>query len=268
VNGKNISDRWVYAALAIVAISWALLAVFFGATDLEISRSIADTDSALGIFGRDYGQIPGVAVFASALVMLAGSRIADAGRQRITAYAGIIIGAALIAFPASYYEWNSPTIGAGFLLGIPLMLLFTRGMDWKACRNISRAILILGLVNPLLFVMLFKYLWGRVRFYQLSEDYSDYTPWYVPNGPSEGDYSFPSGHTAAAWMLLPLLIFVKDRRWNDPVRIATTLGVVSWGLLIPYTRVLVGDHYASDVLFPTGVAFVVTLLLYKKVYLQ
>jgi membrane-associated phospholipid phosphatase len=268
VNGKNISDRWVYATLALVLISWALLAVFFGATDLEISRSIADTDSALGILGRDYGQIPGMAVFAAALSILTGSMIADIGKQRIPAYAGLLIGIALIAFPATYYEWNSPSIGASLLLAIPLILLLTHGKDLKIYKKFSMMILILGLVNPILFVMLFKYLWGRVRFYQLSDDYSDYTPWYVPNGPSEGDYSFPSGHTAAAWMLLPLLIWVKDRRWNDRVRIATTLGVFSWGLLIPYTRVLVGDHYASDVLFPTGVAFVVILLLYKRLYLQ
>jgi membrane-associated phospholipid phosphatase len=60
----------------------------------------------------------------------------------------------------------------------------------------------------------------------------------------------------------------KDRKWNDPVRIITTIGVISWGLIVAYSRILTGDHYASDVLFPTGVAFVVTLLLYKRFYLS
>jgi hypothetical protein len=52
VNGKKLSNRWVYAALAITLISWALLAAFFGATDLQISRTIVNKNSAMEIFGR------------------------------------------------------------------------------------------------------------------------------------------------------------------------------------------------------------------------
>jgi GH15 family glucan-1,4-alpha-glucosidase len=39
-----------------------------------------------------------------------------------------------------------------------LTLFFTRGKDWKPYKKISLIIVILGVINPLIFVMLFKYL--------------------------------------------------------------------------------------------------------------
>ena len=109
---------------------------------------------------------------------------------------------------------------------------------------------------------------GRVRFRDLTPpDYLEYTPWFICNGIT-GNRSFPSGHTASGWMLLPLLILVKDREWKDPIKLATWIGVIGWGILVGLSRIFIGAHYASDVLFSTGVAFTTTILLYWFVYLR
>lgn len=67
-------------------------------------------------------------------------------------------------------------------------------------------------------------------------------------------------------MFLPLLIVVKDRKVSDPIRIIITILIISWGLFIGIFRIVVGEHFASDVLFSTGVAFVAIILLYNKFY--
>ena len=107
---------------------------------------------------------------------------------------------------------------------------------------------------------LLKTLWGRVRFYDLDALYSQYTPWYVPQGLT-GNESFPSGHTTLGWWCLPLVILVlTSHRGLQILMLALTL---SWGTLVAISRVRVGAHYASDVLFSSGLVIVTVLLLYQ-----
>jgi membrane-associated phospholipid phosphatase len=70
------------------------------------------------------------------------------------------------------------------------------------------------------------------------------------------------------WIFLPLLIAVKDRKSTDPLRLLTIILVVGWGLFVGLSRIAVGAHYASDVLFSTGAATIVTIFLYTKLYKQ
>ncbi len=70
------------------------------------------------------------------------------------------------------------------------------------------------------------------------------------------------------WMFLPLLICVKDREIKDPYRIVVTVLVIGWGLFVGLSRIVVGAHYASDVLFSTGMAAITILLLFKNSYLK
>ena len=73
-------------------------------------------------------------------------------------------------------------------------------------------------------------------------------------------------------MFLPLLIIFRDKKWNDSykiiLKILTIFLVLGWGTFVMASRVAVGAHYASDVLFSTGIAAITTLLLYRKYYLN
>jgi membrane-associated phospholipid phosphatase len=116
-------------------------------------------------------------------------------------------------------------------------------------------------LNDLLFVQITKTLWGRVRFRDLDALQANFTPWYLPQGIT-GHRSFPSGHAAMGWMLLPLLLLALDR--GRGVQVATGVLVVTWGVLVAVSRVVVGAHYASDVLFSSAVGVLCFLLLYQS----
>jgi membrane-associated phospholipid phosphatase len=110
-------------------------------------------------------------------------------------------------------------------------------------------------------IQITKYLWGRVRFRQLDAAFSQFTPWYLPQGITGFD-SFPSGHAATGFMLLSLLILLNNKeQW---IKILTLIFITLWGILLSISRVVIGAHYASDVLFGSFFIIMIFLLLFKK----
>jgi membrane-associated phospholipid phosphatase len=129
--------------------------------------------------------------------------------------------------------------------------------------NIAIVIVILYIVNPVVFVFITKNLWGRVRFVNLYSDYSNFTPWYVING-YNGHKSFTSYHSAMGWMFLPLIIYLKDIKHY--IKWIGIILIIFWGSFVSISRVLIGAHYMSDILFPTMLSFVIVHVMYEKVY--
>ena len=246
----------------IVLVSWVILAIIFGIYDLNISIAVVDGTSAWGDFGAVYGELPGWALIGIALATFFGGNIKNLKLQKIPALIIIVIGMLFIILDSDYYT--------GFSLIIPLIIytIITWNKDWKNYRTLAGIISLLAIIHPLLFVQIVKILCGRIRFRNLDPGFTNFTPWFLPPGLSSDGRSFPSGHTAMGWMLLPLLITVKDREIKDPYRIVVTVLVIGWGLFVGLSRIVVGAHYASDVLFSTGMAVVTTILLYKKSYLK
>ena len=146
-------------------------------------------------------------------------------------------------------------------------VIITWNKDWKNYRTLAGIISLLAIINPLVLVQIMKLLWGRVRFRDLAPGFVDFSPWFLPQGIT-GDQSFPSGHTAIGWMFLPLLIAVKDRKNMDVIKILFYILICGWGLFVGLSRIVIGAHYASDVLFSTMMAAVITILLYKKLYIK
>jgi len=125
----------------------------------------------------------------------------------------------------------------------------------------------LGLVHSI------KYIIGRARPDLVLDHGYQYTPWYKfgPQFVADGVFygSFPSGHTAAVFLLITLsyiLIF-------DPTRSgkAKILGWI-WGLLtLAYTSLMVVgrcmtlDHWLSDSLGITFLCWIVTHLIYFRI---
>ncbi|MEJ2506939.1 MAG: phosphatase PAP2 family protein, partial [Ignavibacteriaceae bacterium] len=85
-----------------------------------------------------------------------------------------------------------------------------------------------------------------IRFRDLDSLYSAFTPWFIPNG-INSNTSFPSGHSAMAWMILPLLMLVPVS--NKKLRSVLIVIIILWGLIVGLSRIVIGAHYASDVLF-------------------
>ena len=248
--------------IIIVLVSWIILAIIFGVYDLNISIAVVDGASYWGNFGADYGELPGYALIGIALATFIGGYIRILKLHKIPSLLIIVVGMYFIIFDGDF------EIGFSLIIPIIIYTIITWNKDWKNYRVLSGMISILAIINPLLFVQITKILCGRVRYRDLNPEFTDFTPWFLPPGFSSDGRSFPSGHTAMGWMFLPLLIAVKDREIKDPYRIVVTVLVIGWGLFVGLSRIVVGAHYASDVLFSTGIAAIVTILLYKKSYLK
>ncbi len=252
----------------IIIIIWVVLALIFGFTDLAISKVVVDENSLWGIFGRDYGEIPGYGLIAIALSALIGSYNDNLRKQKIPAYVIITIGVILVVLGIIFNFQALAIDGASVFICVFIFLMITFNKDWKNYRKISAVVIILAVLNPLIFVQITKILTGRIRFNNLAPGFTDYTTWFLPPGPLTGGNSFPSGHTSISFMFLPLLILLKERRLKDPIRILITVLILGWAIFVGLSRVIIGDHYASDVLFSAGMASVITILLYEKIYVK
>ncbi|MFX0003818.1 MAG: phosphatase PAP2 family protein [Candidatus Hodarchaeota archaeon] len=263
---ENIKNSMIAKLLLVIIISWIILALIFGFTDLEISLLVVDENSVWGIFGRDFGEAPGYGLIAIALSALIGSYNDNLRKQKIAALVIIIIGTILVVLGIIFTFQVLIVDGASVFICVSLFLIITFNKDWRNYRRLSAVIIILAIINPLLFVQITKILTGRIRFNALTPGFTDYTPWFLPPGPLSGGDSFPSGHTSISFMFLPLLIIVKDHKWMDPIRIITLVLVLGWAIFVGLSRIVIGDHYASDVLFSGMMAAVITILLYRKFY--
>ncbi len=265
----NIKESITIKLLILVIIPWIILSVIFGFTDLEISKAIVNTNSIWGKIGKDYAYLPAYTFISISLAILIGGYFEELKYQKIV---GVSISLFIMELFTEikkniYREELYLILNLYIILGLLVFSILTCKKDWREYTIISIVTLLLATI--LIFsVDITKYLCGRVRFGDLNSNFSNYTPWYLPPGPDLNNHSFPSGHAARGWMLLPLLILVKDKEWKDPTRITTTALVIGWGLFVAISRVIIGAHYASDVLFSTGAAAVITILLYKWFYLH
>jgi len=263
---QSLKESVVSKLLLIIMPLWIILAIIFGILDLDISIAIVDEGSNWGEFGAIYGEAPGYGLIAISLSVLIGSYNKDLRKQKIPAYVILVIGIILLIIGIMLNEQDVLIDGGVITISLIIFIFLTYNKNWENYQKISAIITILAVLNPLLFVQLIKVLCGRVRFRDLAINYSNYTPCFLPPGPSSSGRSFPSGHTAMGWMFLPLLIFLRENKVKSPVKVIIALFVLGWGLFVGLSRIVVGAHYASDVLFSTGISIITTLLLYKKFY--
>ena len=263
---RSIRESNTNLTLLITITVWIVLAILFGFTDLEISRAVWNKNSSWGIFGKEFGEIPGYGLIAIAISALIGSYNDDIKKQKIPAYVIIIIGVILFVFGIIFNSQDLIIDGGSIFICVIVFLAITFHKDWRAYRKVSAIITILAVTNPLVFVQIVKILCGRIRFVDLASGFTDYTPWFLPPGPISDGRSFPSGHTAMGFMFIPVLIVVKDYKWANPIKISISILTLGWAVFVGLSRIVIGAHYASDVLFSGGMAIVITLLLYQKFY--
>ena len=154
------------------------------------------------------------------------------------------------------------------------MFLLISKVDKESLFKIRDIAFMYLIVSTASFVMVsgIKYVWGRVRFRALSNDYSEYTNFLTINGLTNGlidtDYrSFPSGHTNAASCILILSLIparYSSKKW---IKYLVLVLCCLYVLTVAISRICVKAHYASDVLFGFGInfaCFMVTYFVFKK----
>lgn len=271
MSESDFKETGTFKILLIVLIAWIVLAIVFGFTDLQISQAVnIDINQAWGDFGADYGEAPGYGFIAIGVVILIGAGTTDLKKQKIGAMVVGIIGIGIMIYGIVDDSLSTAKVGGGIGIAVVLFLLIFYQKDWSNYKSIAAIIVLLALLNPLIFVQITKLLCQRVRYRDLvPPGFTDFTPWWSPPGLGssiDNNSSFPSGHTAMGWMFLPLIIIVKDQKM--PIKILGYSWAIGWGIFVGASRIVVGAHYASDVLFSTGMGWLITIFLYYMFYLR
>lgn len=122
-------------------------------------------------------------------------------------------------------------LGGAIVIGIATVALFF------AIKNKRLSFAILGnIVGVLIVNQVFKFLIQRPR---PDEEYRLI---------DQGGYSFPSGHSMCSMAFYGFLVYLAFRYIkNAKVRIFATAGLGALVLLIGFSRIYLGVHYASDV---------------------
>lgn len=266
--------------LILMALLWLLALGFATVYDLDISLAIADKQSVYGRFFEIAGEPPAIlfASFNFFLLMAYRLRCTEfTERDKLLAALFALLGVGTAFFTAikTYdyiLDWLDD-LSVIFRLDL-VFLLFTlllaciicivfiitaltiKEEKLKALYPIAKSC-VLAAVFTFVIIWALKLTWGRVRFRGMYGDYSLFTPWYIINGYT-GGFSFPSGHTANASVIFSaahyLRFLPKKARWVKPI-IYTSL--VVWIAVVAFSRVCVGAHFLSDVLFGAAITLAI-----------
>ncbi len=263
--------------IIIIGIVWASLAILFAFYDLNISKAVVNQNSIFGKFFANFGELPGLFVGLISFFILS---VNIKTSNKILKYLFLLIIWILTTILSLYFiaillrilnlplDFLShlgyiPLLSAGMLTVLGMWIFQTK-IKTFSIKNISIAKIGATLLSvSFIIVQILKTYWGRIRFQDLAIGYSNFTPWYSPQG-NTGGHSFPSGHTMFALITLALILLVLNQKKWKKITVITI--VIIWGLLVPISRVIIGAHYASDVLFSGGLTIMLFLFLYKKYY--
>jgi membrane-associated phospholipid phosphatase len=202
---------------------------------------ILSTQTPVNYFWRTWSFA--LFVWAMAMILLSPEdlEVSKALLNRSSAFAQIV---------SSFGEWPAWAVVLS-LVGI----LWFRRKETSSWRHpaLCLSVLLQAFLHPLLISQGFKYLWGRVRFIQLTDGFAGYTPFYIPAGPGAGE-SFPSGHVAMALSLAPIPFYLM-KIGNKKAAFWSLLAIIGYGGLVGFGRIQAGAHYLTDCLFSAGVAF-------------
>ncbi len=257
-------------------IVWSVLAGYFAFSDLQISNSIVNPNAGWAVFLELYGELPGAFIVLSGLIIYIVNYSSNSLIKRISVITLFQIGStAVLIYIIFVILWgltgnhdffynnlfSVATVSLFFALIIVIILKKIAVNFSSAVLLTSKVITAMSLIGYLIFIHMIKIFWGRLRFRDLNSFQSDFTEWYLPQGITGGE-SFPSGHAAMAWMLLPIILLISKK--NKIAKIFITILIVAWGIAVPLSRVVIGAHYASDVSFGSFIMIISFLVIAKK----
>ena len=248
---------------------WITLAIVFTIYDLQISKMIVNTNSNWAKFLEDYGMIPGLLVILSGIYIYYSFIKANTGIWSYTQKVILFLASSgLIFYLFDIFLQSSESNSfitfsiISFSISILIFILLQIREPIHNSIAVKYAQIVVGMAffGYVVCIQGVKYFWGRVRFRELDAAFSQFTPWYLPQGITGFD-SFPSGHAAMGWMLLALLILLVNKKsW---LKYSVFIIIFLWGVTLALSRVVIGAHYSSDVLFGSFFVIITYLLIHK-----
>ena len=172
---------------------WTLFAIIFAFTDLPISIALVDYNSPWARTVASYGEVPGYFLISISLTLIlrdlwTHSRWLMNPIFWITFIFNLIVILLLLSdlVPEPLLDGSGEIILVlGYLIGQFLIIQLSKNLEYLSQRknmNFARITFYLALITPLIFVQSFKILWGRVRFRDLTANYTNFAPWFQPQG--------------------------------------------------------------------------------------
>ena len=249
------------------------LAVIFAFTDMQIMERVADPESRWAYYFEAYGQLPGMlAAFLGGNILLRSNKYKKTFKSIFSGFLFIILTTFMgMGFWGDVFlvqiskDLNQPLVLPLSLVSIIIVqLLFRRIPDEKMekLKPIGQVAVLLTILAVFVTVWGIKVPWGRWTYRDMLEvgDLSLFTPWYIPQG-NNGHHSFISGHTAMAFLVLPIVLLFRE---NKKYYLVAWFLAVTWGILGAISRVAIGAHFPSDVLFGGGVTILWFMILKKR----
>ncbi len=225
--------------------------------DYEITHALYHPQSILGIVFEEIVMVPILCLIPFAFALL------YAKQSSIWKMFATILSCSYAIYVCSKIIWLSLPIIFIFLLGVyvgMMMCFHMKRVDMQIItkyEDVCRLFLYVFLTSMLITTLL-KGCWGRVRYREL-QDIAQYTKWYVIQG-MNGNFSFPSGHTAAFSSILCFLPSnMQKYQKKSMLMYAMICGLI---VIMMFSRLVMGAHYVSDVAI--GFAITYSVYIYYK----
>jgi len=260
-------------------IVWVMLMTIFTFNDLNLSKALYNEhESRFGWFFEVYGEHPAFLVlFAAGSILFStvrNERLIKKIMVRLVSGLFILLsGFGIITITLTRgYGLDGDHVMINSLI---ITVLFATLCQWllnriavQTLRQYNRAAwaAIVIVFAEILLVNVLKIFWGRMRFRNMEGDYSLFTSWFLPQGIQENGVtteaykSFPSGHSANGWTMMLWMMFMPfANKWRNIMLVCA----VVWGISTSTSRVIMGDHFATDVLFGAFITITCMLLFCK-----
>ncbi len=260
--------------LWVMVVVFIALAVLFGFTDWQISGALYNPESGWAHFMEAFGQLPGAFLgLLSGSILLRTYKVEKKAKS-ILGFIGLILLTIVSAFGFSADAFGAQVDQSS--VNMPLVLVLTivlvviaqivlRRFPLETIskyKNAAKTGLALFILAGMVTVWLFKIPWGRWTYRDILAvgDPTLFTRWFLPQG-NNGHHSFFSGHTAMSFTVLGYILYFKK---DSPIRKIVLAVALLWGVIGGLSRIVVGAHFASDVLFGAGQTILWFWYLHKK----
>lgn len=253
--------------LSILIVLFVILCVLFNKYDLDISIYLTQYDNGFYEFFDDVGEVPiyfGPILF-GAIYYTLGKKTFDKCIGTTVSFIAYCIASIKIIGNMDYginLKSIILSVCISVILTMTTLLVFSKikKENLEKIKDLALLGLIVSVVS-FLEIQLIKNFWGRVRFRDLSSDYSEFTNLFTING-INGNHSFPSGHTNAGTSILLISLLIPrftNKKW---IKYLTTGLCFAYIAILAFSRIVVSAHYASDVLVGFVVGFTTLCLTY------
>lgn len=264
----------------IVFLTGIVLLIIFTFTDLQISMSVATKPTAARVL-EVVGELPFTILAASGCAMIVRYRNKRSAVKNIAALLGGGVLLLLFSAMGGFMTWNylrrniegAPTViviiigGAIAAFAIGIALQVPEKNREKALRFAAMALVYFLIV--IIVMNTLKTIWGRMRFREMTDPVNEFTRWYQICGRGKFDdafASFPSGHSMnSAGVILVILLpdFIPALQGKEKMM---RIFAYAWCVIVGFSRVLMGAHFASDVTIGVMLSLILFEILYTLLY--